>query len=116
MIRNCLIWLAVLNIISKNISKIMIYSELLTTLAQRLQLSKADVGKRLDDTTAIIMAELVKNNVVSIMNFGTLEVKKRQERLSIQPNTGKKLLVPPKLIVKYRASATFNKKLKELKP
>jgi len=92
------------------------HNELLAELTQRLQLPKAEVGKRLDETTAVITAELVKNNVVSIMNFGTLEVKKRQERYSIQPNTGKKLLVPPKLIVKYRASVSFNKKLKELKP
>ena len=92
------------------------YSELLTALAQRLQLPKAEVGKRLDETTAIISSELAKNNVVSIMNFGTLEVKKRQERLSIHPNTGKKLLVPPKLIVKYKASVSLSKKLKELKP
>ena len=92
------------------------HSELLATLAQRLQLPKDEVGRRLDETTAVITAELVKNNVVSIMNFGTLEVKKRQERFSVQPNTGKKLLIPPKLIVKYRASVSFNKKLKELKP
>jgi len=92
------------------------YSELLAALAQRLQLPKAEVEKRLDETTAIITAELVKDNLVSIVNFGALEVKKRQERFSIHPNTGKKLLVPPKLIVKYRPSATFNKKLKELKP
>jgi len=92
------------------------YSELLATLAQRLQLPKTEVERRLDETTAIITGELVKDNVVSIVNFGTLEVKKRQERFSIQPNTGKKLLIPPKLIVKYRVSATLNKKLKELKP
>jgi len=92
------------------------YSELLTALAQRLQLPKAEAEKRLDETTAIITAELVKNNVVSIVNFGTLEVKKRQERISIHPNTGKKLLVPPKLIVKYRTSSTLNKRLKDLKP
>ena len=92
------------------------YSEFLTVLAQRLQLSKTEVEKRLDETTALIIGELVKNNVVSIMNFGTLEVKKRQERLSIHPNTGKKLLVPPKLIVKYRASVSLNKKLKDLNP
>jgi len=92
------------------------YSEFLTVLAQRLQLSKAEAERRLDETTAIITAELVKNNVVSIMNFGTLEVKKRQERLSIHPTTGKKLLVPPKLIVKYRASVSLSKKLKELNP
>jgi len=92
------------------------YSEFLTVLAQRLRMSKTEVEKRLDETTAIITGELVKSNVVSIMNFGTLEVKKRQERLSIHPNTGKKLLVPPKLIVKYRASVSLNKKLKDLNP
>jgi len=91
------------------------HAELLAALAQRLQLPKADVGKRLDETTAVITAELAKNNVVSMMNFGTLEVKKRQERLSIQPNTGKKLLVPPKLVVKYKVSSILSKKLKELK-
>lgn len=92
------------------------YSELITALADRLQMSRTEAGKRLDETTAIITAELIKNNVVSIMNFGTLEVKKRQERISIQPNTGKKLLVPPKLIVKYKVSVSLNKKLRELKP
>ena len=92
------------------------HSELVMALAQQLQLSKTEAGRRLDETIAIITAELVKNNVVSIMNFGTLEVKKRQERLSVQPNTGKRLLVPPKMVVKYKVSVSLNKKLKELKP
>jgi len=91
------------------------YSELLTVLATKLQLPKTEVEKRLEETTAIISAELVKDNVVSVTSFGTFEVKKRQERISIQPNTGKKLLVPPKLIVRYRPSVAFSKKLKELK-
>jgi len=92
------------------------YAELIVALANRLQLPKAEVEKRLEETTEIITEELVKNNVVSIVNFGTFEVKQRQERVSFHPNTGKKLLVPPKLIVKYRASVSLNKKLKELRP
>ena len=92
------------------------HAELLTALAQRLQSPKADVEKKVDETTAIITEELVKSNIVSIVNFGTLEVKERQERFSVQPNTGKKILVPPKLIVKYKTSVTFSKRLKELKP
>jgi len=92
------------------------YAELVTALSQKLQMNRAEVGKRMDDTTAIITDELIKNNVVSIMNFGTMEVRKRLERISIHPNTGKKLLVPPKLIVKYKTSVSFNKKLKDLKP
>jgi len=90
-------------------------SELITVLAQRLQLPKVEVGKRVDDTTEIIFSELVKSNMISIINFGTFEVKKRQERVSIHPVTGKKLLVPPKLVVKYKPSVSLNKKLKELK-
>ena len=91
-------------------------AELITALSKRLQLTKAEVEKRMDDTTAIITEELAKNNIVSIVNFGTLEAKKRMERISVHPNTGKKLLVPPKLVVKYKASTSLNKKLKELKP
>jgi len=92
------------------------YAELIAALSQRLQLTKVEVGKRMDETTAIIIDELSKNNVVSILNFGTLEAKKRFERVSVHPNTGKKMLVPPKMVVKYKPSVTFNKKLKELKP
>jgi len=91
------------------------HSELIIVLSQKLQLPKAEVGRILDETTTVITSELVKENIVSIMNFGTLEVKKRLERISTHPNTGKKLLVPPKLIVKYKTSASFSKKLKELK-
>ena len=92
------------------------YTELIAALSQKLQLTKAEVGKRLDETTAVIIEELTKDNVVSILNFGTLEVKKRLERISIHPNTGKKILIPPKLAVKYKTSVSFNKKIKELKP
>jgi nucleoid DNA-binding protein len=91
------------------------YSELLTVLANRLQLPKTEIEKRVEETNAIISSELVKDNVVSVTSFGSFEVKKRQERISIQPNTGKKLLVPPKLIVKYRPSVSFSKRIKELK-
>jgi len=92
------------------------YSELIAALSQRLQLSKTEVGKRMDDTITIITEELTKDKVVSIMNFGTLEVKKKLERIATNPNTGSKLLIPPKLVVKYKPSVTFNKKLKGLKP
>jgi nucleoid DNA-binding protein len=89
-------------------------AELLTTLSQRLKLSKTEVGKRLDDTIAVITAELIKENVVSFTTFGSWEVKKRNERISVHPETGKRLLVPPKLIVKFKPTASFNKKIKEL--
>jgi nucleoid DNA-binding protein len=89
-------------------------NELITTLAQSLNLSKPEIGKRLDDTVAVITTELLKNNVVSITNFGSFEVKKRNERINVHPETGKRMLIPPKLIVKFKIAASFNKIIKEL--
>jgi nucleoid DNA-binding protein len=87
-------------------------TEFATLLSQRLMLSKTEAGKRLDDTVAVITAELTKENIVSITHFGNLEVKKRNERISVHPETGKRMLIPPKLIIKFKPAASFNKKIK----
>jgi nucleoid DNA-binding protein len=89
-------------------------AELVTALSQKLQLSKTEVSKRMDNTVALITAELIKSNSVSFPNFGTLEVKKREERISVNPATGKRMLVPPKLVAKFKASNTLKEKLKEM--
>jgi len=90
-------------------------AELIATLSQRLQLSKVEVNKRLEDTVSIITTELSKNNSVSLSNLGTLEIKKRNERISVNPSTGKKMLLPPKLVVKFKVSNSLKDKLKGLK-
>jgi nucleoid DNA-binding protein len=91
-------------------------AELTATLSQKLQLSKTEVNKRIDDTITVITAELQKSNSVSLGNFGTLEVMKRNERISVNPASGKKMLIPPKLVVKFKVSNSLKDKLKELKP
>jgi nucleoid DNA-binding protein len=90
------------------------FAELITTLSQRLTLPKPEVATRLDDAVAVITAALINDKIVSITNFGSLEVTKRNERINIHPETGKKMLIPPKLIVKFKAALSFNKKIKAL--
>jgi len=91
-------------------------AELITVLSKKLHLPKAEVSRLLANTAELITTELVNNNVVSLHNLGNLEVKKRNERVSVGPATGKKMLVPPKLTVKFSASSPLKKKLKEFKP
>jgi DNA-binding protein HU-beta len=91
------------------------HSEFITRLAQRLQLSKEVTGKKIDEAVSVLAAELVKGNTISVPGFGNFEVKKRNERISVHPVTGKKLLVPPKLIVKYKPAIALTQKTKELK-
>ena len=90
-------------------------TELTAALAQQLQLPKTDIAKRLDDTAAIITEELTKGSSLSFSTFGSLEVKKREERISVHPVSGKRMLVPPKLVVKFKISNPLKDRLKEMK-
>lgn len=89
-------------------------TEFTTALAKKLELSRLEAGIRLDNLLSVITEELVNGHVISIANFGNLEVRKRKERVSIHPVTGKKMLLPPKMVVKFKPSASFNKKNKRL--
>ena len=88
------------------------HTELISSLAQKLPLPKTEVAQRLDDTVTVVTSELLKNNSVVFHNFGTLEVKKREERVSVNPASGKRMLVPPKLVVKFKMSNALKDKLK----
>jgi DNA-binding protein HU-beta len=46
---------------------------------------------------------------VTIQSFGAFEVKKKMERISVNPSTQKRMLIPPKLVLNFRPS----NKLKE---
>jgi nucleoid DNA-binding protein len=92
------------------------FAELTAALSQKLQLSKTEVGQRMDDTVAVITAELAKSNSVSLGNLGNLEVIKRNERISVHPASGKKMLIPPKLVIKFKISNPLKDKLKGIKP
>ena len=48
--------------------------------------------------------ELQKGKSVAIADFGTFEVKKKMERISVNPTTGKRYLIPPKLVLAFKQS------------
>jgi nucleoid DNA-binding protein len=87
-------------------------TELTTLLAQKYQLSDEEMAQRLDDAISVITAELLENNSVILHNLGTLEIEKRDERISVRPSSGKRVLIPPKLIVKFKMADTLKDKLK----
>jgi DNA-binding protein HU-beta len=89
-------------------------TEFTSVLAKKLEISRLEAGIRLDDLLSVITTELANGHVISITNFGNFEVKKRNERISVHPITRKKMLLPPKMVVKFKPSTSFNKKIKEL--
>ena len=78
------------------------------------------VGGTVKDTNALMTAliseiseQLEDEKVVSIQGFGTFEVKKKLERVVVNPTTKQKMLVPPKLAVSFKPSVLLKEKYNE---
>lgn len=74
-----------------------------------------ELAKRVDRTnkeTTILISSLLdemlkrwtEGDSITILNFGTFEVKKKTERVSVNPTTKQRMLIPPKLVLTFRAS------------
>jgi DNA-binding protein HU-beta len=61
---------------------------------------------------SIMTQELQDGNTVAIQGFGTFEVKKKMERVSVNPVTQQRLLIPPKLVLTYKPSTALKEKFK----
>lgn len=63
--------------------------------------------------TEIIEQALLGGDTVSIPSFGNFEPHKRNERVMSHPSLkGKKLLIPPKVVVNFKPSAILKTKIK----
>lgn len=49
---------------------------------------------------------------VAVPGFGVFESKKRLERINVHPATGKRMLLPPKIVIGFKASAILKQKIK----
>ena len=61
---------------------------------------------------SIMTQELQDGNTVAIQGFGTFEVKKKMERVSVNPVTQQRLLIPPKHVLTYKPSIALKEKFK----
>lgn len=50
---------------------------------------------------------------VFIPNFGTFEVKKRLERIMVNPSTRQNIIVPPKLLLNFKPVAAIKEEIKK---
>ena len=63
-------------------------SELIDAIAADAGLSKADAGKALDATLGAVTGALKNGDTVSLVGFGTFQVKARAARTGRNPQTG----------------------------
>ena len=90
----------------------MTQKELINEIANRLNMTKVQTEQLLNATSDTIVQSLLDGKSVMIQNFGTLEVKQKNERVSVHPKTGVRTLTPPKLQVNFTANPNLKEELK----
>ncbi len=80
-------------------------AELISAIADKSGLNKADSKKALDAVIASITEELSKGGKVSLVGFATLSVSQRSSRKGINPATKQAIQIPAKKVVKFKPGA-----------
>lgn len=86
--------------------------EFTSELAERLGYTIKDTSELINSLLSDMTRELEEGNVITIQGFGSFEVKKKAERISINPVSKQRVLIPPKLVLSYRPSNTLKDKFK----
>ena len=81
-------------------------------LSRRLGYTIKDTSELMSSLLSDMTQDLQEGNVVTIQGFGTFEVKKKAERITVNPTTKQRMLVPPKLVLAYRPSGQLKEKFK----
>lgn len=87
-------------------------AELIAVMAGDAGITKAAAGKALESLIANVAKELKKNGKLGLVGFGTFAVTKRKARSGRNPQTGDKIKIAAKKVVKFKAGKALADKVK----
>ena len=86
--------------------------EFIAELAERTGYSVKDTQKLAGNLIDAMGDAFQEDNSVLVPYFGVFETKKKMERVIVNPGTGQRMLVPPKLVLGFKPNQTWKDKLK----
>ena len=91
------------------------HKELVSAVAAKSGLNPRQAELYLEKTVEVLKNRLLEGKSIAFHGFGSFELKRKEERLSVHPVTGARTLVPPKQVVNFKQSISFKNKLKDLR-
>ena len=82
-------------------------TELIEAVAKKSDLSKAAVGRVLEEIIAAVQTAVKKGDSVQLVGFGTFKSVKRAARTGKNPSTGAAVKIPAASVPKFVAGAKF---------
>lgn len=81
-------------------------------IAGDIECPRDEVLSLVEGLREVIGSSATEMDTVNITGFGSFEPRKRMERVAVQPSTGTRLLLPPKLLLGFRPSAILKQRIK----
>ncbi len=94
--------------------EVMDHKVFLTQLQTRLGKDKEEVEDYMSAFLQIMKERCAQMDSIAIQGFGSFEPRKKLERVVVNPATGKRMLVPPKMILSFKPGSAIKMKLKKL--
>lgn len=85
--------------------------EFISALSAKTGYGSKETAQMAADVVGAITNELTEENAVGIIGFGTFEVKKKLERVLVNPSTKQRMLVPPKMVVSFKPNTGMKDKV-----
>ena len=86
--------------------------ELVAELSEQLGWTQVKVSEVLANTIEYLNSSLADNATITISNFGAFQTRKKSERITVNPQTKQRLLVPPKISVNFKPASVLKEKYK----
>ncbi len=83
-------------------------AELVASIADRTNLSRAEVDRVVGAFTDAVTQSLAAGDKVTIVGFGTFSVAKREGRMGRNPRTGAPVQIAAKATPKFKASKSLD--------
>lgn len=87
--------------------------EFINELSKQTNQSVGVTTQLITDTIQLLEEHFEQGDAIIVTGFGNFEVKKKVERISVNPVTGKRYLIPPKLVLGFKQSNVLKDKINE---
>lgn len=92
--------------------KKMNHKELQSALSEKTGMSQKQCQAMLDAFIDVTRQSVVDGEGAQMLDLGSFEVREKEQKVMFNPLTGKRSLIPPKLVVGFKASATIKNQIK----
>jgi len=86
-------------------------ADLIDAIAKKAEMTKKDAGAALDAIIESISASLAKGEKVTLVGFGTFDVRERKARTGVNPRTKAKIKIPATKAPVFKAGKELKEKV-----